>query len=148
MLYAIHNQFNCHMSHLAYFKELLIIGIISFLDKVAVENPSDCVKGSANAWRLCTVTQVEELKSIIRLLPIWATGIVFSAVYSQMGTLFVLQGNTMDLHTGSSFEIPSASLSLFDTISVIFWVPIYDCLIVPLARKFTAIKMVSLNFNG
>ncbi|WKA03459.1 hypothetical protein VitviT2T_021566 [Vitis vinifera] len=37
--------------------------------------------------RLCTVTQVEELKSIIRLQPIWAIGIVFSTVYSQMGTL-------------------------------------------------------------
>ncbi|KDO53231.1 hypothetical protein CISIN_1g008792mg [Citrus sinensis] len=113
---------------------------LSFLDKAAVETPSDCVKGSVNAWRLCTVTQVEEFKSIIRLLPIWAIGIVFSAVYSQMGTLFVLQGNTMDLHIDNSFEIPSASLSLFDTISVIFWVPIYDRLIVPLARKFTGHK--------
>lgn len=86
------------------------------------------------------MTQVEEFKSIIRLLPIWATGIVFFAVYSQMGTLFVLQGNTMDLYIDNSFEIPSASLSLFDTISVIFWVPIYDRLIVPLARKFTGHK--------
>lgn len=119
---------------------MLIIDIISFLDKAAVETPSDCVKGSVNAWRLCTVTQVEEFKSIIRLLPIWATGIVFFAVYSQMGTLFVLQGNTMDLHIDNSFEIPSASLSLFDTISVIFWVPIYDRLIAPLARKFTGHK--------
>lgn len=119
---------------------MLIIDIISFLDKAAVETPSDCVKGSVNAWRLCTVTQVEEFKSIIRLLPIWAIGIAFSAVYSQMGTLFVLQGNTMDLHIDNSFEIPSASLSLFDTISVIFWVPIYDRLIVPLARKFTGHK--------
>lgn len=105
-----------------------------------METQSDRVKGSIDAWRLCTVTQVEELKSIIRLLPIWATGIIFSAVYSQMGTLFVLQGNTMDLHMGKSFKIPSASLSLFDTISVIFWVPVYDRLIVPLARKYTGNK--------
>ncbi|CAK7333501.1 unnamed protein product [Dovyalis caffra] len=113
---------------------------LSFFDKAAVETPSDRVKGSANQWRLCTVTQVEELKSIIRLLPVWSTGIIFSAVYSQMGTLFVLQGNTMDLHMGKSFEIPSASLSLFDTMSVIFWVPIYDCVIVPFARRFTGHK--------
>ncbi|OMO85139.1 Proton-dependent oligopeptide transporter family [Corchorus capsularis] len=113
---------------------------LSFFDKAAVETSSDRIKGSINPWRLSTVTQVEELKSIIRLLPIWATGIIFSAVYSQMGTLFVLQGNTMDLHMGKSFEIPSASLSLFDTISVIFWVPVYDRLIVPFARKFTGHK--------
>ncbi|KAL5550082.1 hypothetical protein UlMin_000258 [Ulmus minor] len=113
---------------------------LSFFDKAAVETQLDQIKGSVNPWRLCIVTQVEELKSIIRLLPIWATGIIFSAVYSQMGTLFVLQGNTMDLHMGSSFEIPSASLSLFDTISVIFWVPIYGRVIIPFARKFTGHK--------
>ncbi|XP_065854732.1 protein NRT1/ PTR FAMILY 8.1-like [Euphorbia lathyris] len=113
----------------------------SFFDKAAVETPSDGVKVSKiNPWRLCTVTQVEELKSIIKLLPIWATGIIFSAVYSQMGTLFVLQGNTMDLHLSPSFQIPSASLSLFDTVSVIFWVPVYDAAIVPIARKFTGHK--------
>ncbi|KAK3031384.1 hypothetical protein RJ639_036092 [Escallonia herrerae] len=113
---------------------------LSFFDKAAVETQSDRIKGSVNAWRLCSVTQVEELKSIIRLLPIWATGIIFSTVYSQMGTLFVLQGNTMDLHMYKSFEIPSASLSLFDTVSVIFWVPVYDRLIVPFARKYTGHK--------
>ncbi|KAH7514591.1 hypothetical protein FEM48_Zijuj11G0105700 [Ziziphus jujuba var. spinosa] len=113
---------------------------LSFLDKAAVETKPDRIKGTVNPWRLCTVTQVEELKSIIRLLPIWATGIIFSAVYSQMGTLFVLQGNTMDLHITQSFQIPSASLSLFDTLSVIFWVPIYDRVIVPLARKLTGHK--------
>lgn len=110
---------------------------LSFLDKAAVETKADRSKGNVNPWRLSTVTQVEELKSIIRLLPIWATGIIFSAVYSQMGTLFVLQGNTMDLHVTPSFQIPSASLSLFDTLSVILWVPLYDRFVVPLARKLT-----------
>lgn len=106
-------------------------------DKAAVPTGSDDIKGTPNSWRLCTVTQVEELKAIIKILPIWATGIVFSAVYSQMSTMFVLQGNTMDQHIGPHFKIPSASLSLFDTLSVLFWVPIYDKLIVPFARKFT-----------
>lgn len=105
-----------------------------------METQSDRIKDSINPWRLCSVTQVEELKSIVGLLPIWATGIIFSAVYSQMGTLFVLQGNTMDLRMGSSFQIPSASLSLFDTVSVIFWVPVYDRVIVPFARRFTGHK--------
>lgn len=83
------------------------------------------------------MTQVEELKSIIRILPIWASGIVFATVYSQMSTLFVEQGDKMDPSMGPHFDIPAASLSVFDTISVITWVPIYDRLIVPLARKYT-----------
>lgn len=108
-----------------------------FLDKASVETENDRIKGLPNAWRLCTVTQVEELKSIVRLLPVWASGIVFSAVYSQMSTMFVLQGNTMDQHIGPNFKIPSASLSIFDTLSVLFWAPVYDRLIVPMVRKFT-----------
>lgn len=108
-----------------------------FLDKAAVETESDRNKASNNPWRLCTVTQVEELKSIIRVLPVWASGIIFAAVYSQMSTMFVLQGNTMDQHIGPNFKIPSASLSLFDTLSVIFWAPVYERVIIPFARKYT-----------
>ncbi|PIN24886.1 H+/oligopeptide symporter [Handroanthus impetiginosus] len=108
-----------------------------FLDKAAVETEADKAKGPATPWTLCTVTQVEELKSVIRLLPIWATGIVFSTVYGQMSTMFVLQGNTMDQHITPNFTIPSASLSLFDTLSVIFWAPVYDRIIIPISRKYT-----------
>jgi solute carrier family 15 (peptide/histidine transporter), member 3/4 len=106
-----------------------------FLDKSCVETQDEKDVGPANPWRLCTVTQVEELKSIVRLLPIWASGIIFSAVYSQMSTMFVLQGNTLDPHIGPNFEIPSASLSIFDTLSVIMWVPVYDCILVPIVRR-------------
>ncbi|WOG89111.1 hypothetical protein DCAR_0208347 [Daucus carota subsp. sativus] len=112
-----------------------------FFDRAAVEVQSDHIKGSPDPWRLCTVTQVEELKAIIKLLPIWATGIIFSTVYAQMGNLFVLQGSFMDISVGgSSFNIPPAALSIFDTLSVIFWVPVYDQIIVPVARKFTGHK--------
>ncbi|XP_072974777.1 protein NRT1/ PTR FAMILY 8.1-like isoform X1 [Typha angustifolia] len=110
---------------------------LKFFDKAAVITQEENKKSPVNPWRLCTVTQVEELKSIVRILPIWASGIIFSTVYSQMSTMFVLQGNTLDPHMGPSFKIPAASLSIFDTISVIVWVPIYDRFIVPFARKFT-----------
>jgi len=109
-----------------------------FLDKAAVETVNDkSTDGYNNPWRLCTVTQVEELKAVVRILPIWASGIIFATVYSQMSTLFVEQGGTMDASLGPHFKIPPASLSIFDTLSVIFWVPVYDRLIVPVARKYT-----------
>lgn len=111
---------------------------LKFFDKAAVETQDDKIKGDApNPWRLCTVTQVEELKSIVRFLPILTSGIIFSTVYGQMSTFFVLQGNTLDPSMGRHFKIPSASLSIFDTLSVIAWVPVYDKLIVPLARRVT-----------
>ncbi|XP_030468145.1 protein NRT1/ PTR FAMILY 8.3-like [Syzygium oleosum] len=106
------------------------------LDKAAVLSDAEAKSGDYNSWSLCTVTQVEELKILIRMFPIWATGIVFSAVYAQMSTMFVEQGMMMDTTVGS-FTIPPASLSTCDVISVIFWVPVYDSVIVPIARKFT-----------
>ncbi|CAI8585706.1 unnamed protein product [Vicia faba] len=109
---------------------------LRFFDKAAVLENSENLKDSTNPWKLCTITQVEELKAIIRLLPIWATGIIFATVYGQMSNYFVLQGEAMNTHLGN-FQIPPASLSIFDILSVIFWVPIYDRIIVPIARKFT-----------
>ncbi|XP_043695857.1 protein NRT1/ PTR FAMILY 8.3-like isoform X2 [Telopea speciosissima] len=107
------------------------------LDKAAVVSDLDVKQGDfSNPWKLCTVTQVEELKILIRMFPIWATGIVFSSVYAQMSTMFVEQGMVMDTTVGS-FTIPPASLSTFDVLSVIVWVPMYDRLLVPLARKIT-----------
>ncbi|XP_047330166.1 protein NRT1/ PTR FAMILY 8.3 [Impatiens glandulifera] len=110
---------------------------LKFLDKAAIVSEAESKTGYLpNPWRLCTITQVEELKILIRMFPVWATGIVFCAVYAQMSTMFVEQGMMMDTTVGS-FTIPAASLSTFDVISVIFWVPVYDRFLVPIARKFT-----------
>ncbi|KAM6546688.1 hypothetical protein CsatB_027424 [Cannabis sativa] len=110
---------------------------LTCLDRAAIVSDAENNSGNfSDPWRLCTVTQVEELKIVIRMFPVWATGIVFSAVYAQMSTMFVEQGTMMDTKIGS-FVIPPASLSTFDVISVIFWVPVYDRIIVPIARKFT-----------
>ncbi|KAH0707656.1 hypothetical protein KY285_012205 [Solanum tuberosum] len=117
-------------------RKLLHTDELRCLDKAAVVSDTESKTGDySNAWRLCTVTQVEELKILIRMFPIWATGIVFSAVYAQM-TLFVEQGMVMDTAIGS-FRIPPASLSLFDIISVLIWVPVYDRILVPIARRLT-----------
>nr|GEV96918.1 protein NRT1/ PTR FAMILY 8.3-like [Tanacetum cinerariifolium] len=51
--------------------------------------------------------------------------------------MFVEQKMAMDTTIGS-FTLPTATLTTFNVISVIFWVPVYDRIIVPLARKFIA----------
>ncbi|XP_048571872.1 protein NRT1/ PTR FAMILY 8.3-like isoform X3 [Triticum urartu] len=90
---------------------------------------------SANPWRLCTVTQVEELKILVRMFPVWATTIIFSAVFAQ-SSVFVEQGMVLDKRVGS-FDIPPASLFTFNGISVMIWIAIYDRVLIPIARKFT-----------
>ncbi|XP_027343216.1 protein NRT1/ PTR FAMILY 1.2-like [Abrus precatorius] len=84
-------------------------------------------------WRLCTVRQVEELKAIIKVLPIWSTGIILATTISQQ-TFSVVQASTMDrvvLH----MDIPPTSFSAFIILTLTIWVAIYDRILVPLLPK-------------
>ncbi|XP_039684540.1 protein NRT1/ PTR FAMILY 8.3 isoform X2 [Medicago truncatula] len=113
---------------------------LRFFDRAAVVSDSEKRSGDySNPWRLCTVTQVEELKILIRMFPIWATGIIYSSVYAQMSTLFVEQGTMMNTRIGS-FKLSPASLSTFEVGSVVLWVLVYDRIFVPIAKKFTGKK--------
>lgn len=76
------------------------------------------------------------MKVLIRMIPIMVTSAMFSTVYTQLSTLFVVQGATMDLQMGR-FSIPPASLSVIELLSVAFWVPFYDFVIMKVARKYT-----------
>ncbi|WOL05572.1 protein NRT1/ PTR FAMILY 8.3-like [Canna indica] len=106
-----------------------------FLDKAAITSDLETSKSHAeNSWTLCTITQVEELKILIRMLPIWATSIVYSAACTQMNSTFIQQGSVMDTKVGS-FSIPPASLSSFGVICVMVWVFIYNMLIAPAIQR-------------
>lgn len=109
-----------------------------FLDKAAIVLPPTDKQRMApkSSWSLCTVTQVEELKMLLRMSPIWASLIIFYAVSGQLSSTFVEQGMVMDNHVGP-FAIPPASLSIFGVFSVLIWVPVYETVLVPLARRFT-----------
>lgn len=108
-----------------------------FLEKAAIFKDSDMSNSTTvviNKWNLATLTDVEEVKMVIRMLPIWATTIIFWTVYAQMTTFSVSQATTMNRHIGS-FEIPGASLTFFFVGSILLTVPVYDRIIVPIARK-------------
>ncbi|XP_021742270.1 protein NRT1/ PTR FAMILY 1.2-like isoform X1 [Chenopodium quinoa] len=85
-----------------------------------------------NPWTLCTVEEVEELKSLIRVLPIWSTGVIMS-IHASQSSFGLLQAESMDRHLGPNFEVPAASFITFSTIVIVFWIPIYDRVLLPLA---------------
>ncbi|XP_062186930.1 protein NRT1/ PTR FAMILY 8.3-like isoform X2 [Phragmites australis] len=110
----------------------------SFLDKAAIISDLSLANGSCqSSWRLCTVTEVEELKILIRLLPIWVTGIFFGAAISQMHTTFIQQGTVMNTKIGS-LSVPPASLYSFEVICVTLWVLVVNKVIVPATRTYFA----------
>jgi peptide/histidine transporter 3/4 len=107
------------------------------LDKAAIIDEVDASNKTRNPWRLCSVTQVEEVKLVLRLIPIWLSCLMFTVVQAQIHTYFTKQGGTL-IHTiGPKFQFPPASLLGLVGVTILFVVPIYDRVFVPLARKFT-----------
>ncbi|KAL6906257.1 hypothetical protein ACP4OV_003858 [Aristida adscensionis] len=109
-----------------------------FFDKAAIVSAPSEHKGtsSMSSWRLCTVTQVEELKMLLRISPVWLSFVIFYAIKLQLSSTVIEQGMFMENRIGP-FGIPPASLSTFSVLSILIWVPVYETVLVPLARRFT-----------
>ncbi|PRQ55389.1 putative proton-dependent oligopeptide transporter family, major facilitator superfamily [Rosa chinensis] len=107
-----------------------------FLDKAMVIDHLDASSEARNPWRLCSLNQVEQVKLLLRLIPIWMCCLMFAVVQSFVQTFFTKQGSTMIRSIGS-FQIPQASLLIFVGLTIIVVIPIYDRVFVPTARKFT-----------
>ncbi|XP_078181956.1 protein NRT1/ PTR FAMILY 5.10-like [Carex rostrata] len=79
----------------------------------------------------------KEAKEILKLFPIWATCLVYALVFAQLSTFFIKQAATLDRQIGPTFQVPPAALSSFISVSAVVFVPIYDRIIIPMARKIT-----------
>ncbi|KAI3953939.1 hypothetical protein MKW98_017763 [Papaver atlanticum] len=110
-----------------------------FLDKAAIVSVDDLINAdgsAANPWRLCRIQQVEEVKCLVRVLPIWASTSVFHIPTTLLHTYAVFQALQSDRHLGK-FQVPAASYIAFCWLSMSIWIPIYDRFIVPSLRKIT-----------
>uniref|UniRef100_A0A0E0L161 Major facilitator superfamily (MFS) profile domain-containing protein n=1 Tax=Oryza punctata TaxID=4537 RepID=A0A0E0L161_ORYPU len=105
-----------------------------FLDKAALVRTSPA-EAEAEV-EPCTVTEVEEVKLITGMIVVWLTTLVPCTIWAQVNTLFVKQGTTLDRSVGG-VRIPAASLGSFITISMLLSIPVYDRVLVPLARRRT-----------
>ncbi|OMP06774.1 Proton-dependent oligopeptide transporter family [Corchorus olitorius] len=114
---------------------------MTFLDKAAIVTEEDFVKSTQapNLWRLNTVHRVEELKSVIRMGPIWAAGILLITAYAQQSTFSLQQAKTMNRHLTKSFEIPAGSMSVFTMVSMLSTIALYDRVLVRIFRRFTGL---------
>ncbi|KAI7750627.1 hypothetical protein M8C21_031382 [Ambrosia artemisiifolia] len=107
-----------------------------FFDKAAVmEDPE--LTDISDRWKLCTVTQVEELKTFLRVFPVWASTIALSLSLAQQSTFFLAQSKILDRHLGPNFVIPPGSMQVFAVINAFITVPIYERFVVPILQKRT-----------
>ncbi|GLJ23107.1 hypothetical protein SUGI_0436170 [Cryptomeria japonica] len=107
------------------------------LDKAAIGEEEHCNK---DPWKACTGRQVEEVKQVARMLPMWLTVIIYSVTLAQGGTFFVKQSSTMDRSLGPHFSIPPASTLAIVIIATLIAVSAYDRLLVPIAARITGME--------
>ncbi|KAF8029402.1 hypothetical protein BT93_E1952 [Corymbia citriodora subsp. variegata] len=109
-----------------------------FLDKAAIQASSPEQFGGVkvpNRWALCRVTQVENAKIILGMVPVFCCTIIMSLCLSLLLTFSIQQGLTMNTSITSSFHIPPASMPIILTAFLVVVVPVYDWVFVPFARK-------------
>ncbi|PIK49803.1 putative solute carrier family 15 member 4-like [Apostichopus japonicus] len=90
-------------------------------------------------------SEVESTKSILRLLPIFGTFILYWTVYNQMSSTYFLQGERLRLKY-NDFTLPAAILNLFDVIAILILVPFFDRILYPGLQKlgvnFTLLRRI------
>ncbi|KAG8098804.1 hypothetical protein GUJ93_ZPchr0013g35546 [Zizania palustris] len=109
---------------------------LRFLDKAAIVEHGGGEE-RCGAWRLATVTQVEETKLAMAMVPIWVATLPFGITAAQVSTFFIKQGSVMDRHLGPHFVLPPASTFAFAAIAMIITVAIYDKVLEPYLQRLT-----------
>ncbi|XP_074286814.1 protein NRT1/ PTR FAMILY 6.4 [Silene latifolia] len=120
-----------HSSKLSYAPVLRCLDKAAIMDDFAAKG-----ENRNNPWIVSTVTEVEEVKMVLKLIPIWSTCILFWTVYSQMTTFTIEQATFMDRKVGS-FVIPAGSFSVFLFISILLFTSLNERVFVPIARRLT-----------
>ncbi|KAL8517298.1 hypothetical protein ACS0TY_015508 [Phlomoides rotata] len=84
------------------------------LDKAAIILPDQSVEDQENKWRICSVTDVEEAKIAVRMVPMWMTFVVCGIVSSIANTYFVEQAKNMNRYVGKLKLPPQILLLIFE----------------------------------
>ena len=109
-----------------------------WLDRAAVVPPgvSWPLYGDPPPKGFVPVSQVEETKQLIRIMPVWATLLIWNLGYAQLATIMVQQAESMNRKVGGGkFEIPPASVSVFATVTILILVPLWDRTVRPILEK-------------
>ncbi|KAL0460658.1 UNVERIFIED_CONTAM: protein NRT1/ PTR FAMILY 2.7 [Sesamum latifolium] len=109
------------------------------LNRAALKTEGDILPDGSTSnskpWKLCTVQQVEDLKTLIRILPLWSTSILLATPIGIQASLTVLQALTTDRHLGHRLQIPAGSMIVFLLISVAVSLTLFDHFLWPMWKK-------------
>ncbi|KAJ8751285.1 hypothetical protein K2173_016466 [Erythroxylum novogranatense] len=123
---------------------------VGFLNRAALKTEGDGKPDGyiRSIWRLCTVHQVEDLKTLLRILPLWSSSIFLSTPIAIQGSLTVLQALTLDRQLGPDFKIPVGFFLVLALISAGLSLFIIDQIICPLFHKLILRSLTPLQRIG
>ncbi|KAB1220402.1 Protein NRT1/ PTR FAMILY 4.6, partial [Morella rubra] len=116
-----------------------------FFDRAAIIRRDNDIASTSTEqgpnWSLCTVTQVEETKILIRMLPIILSTIFMNTCLAQLQTFSIQQSSTLNPYL-LGFKVPGSSIPVIPVLFIFVLIPLYDRVFVPLARKRIGIGLV------
>ncbi|MQL98884.1 hypothetical protein Taro_031600 [Colocasia esculenta] len=120
------------------------------LNRAALTTPGDInADGSlARPWRLCTVDQVEDLKAVVRILPLWLSSIFLSVSIGIVLSLAILQALSLDRRLGPHFTVPAGTLSVVALVAAAVTLPALDRCLYPAWRRLVGRPLTPLQRVG
>ncbi|XP_057735766.1 protein NRT1/ PTR FAMILY 1.2-like isoform X1 [Arachis stenosperma] len=104
---------------------------LRFLNKACfIKDPE---KDLASDGSASTIDEVEELKAIIKVIPLWSTGIMMSLNIG--GSFGLLQAKSLNRYITRNFQVPAGSLSVIMIFTIFLWIALYDRIVIPLATR-------------
>ncbi|VVB04693.1 unnamed protein product [Arabis nemorensis] len=119
-----------------------------FLNRAALKTDDDLNQKDGSVWRLCTVQEVEDLKAILRVLPLWLAIIFVSTPMVMQTSLMVLQALVTDRGIGPHFKVPAGSLQVIVLISASIVIMMNNWLVYPMYKKLTHKPLTPLQKVG
>ncbi|XP_059459989.1 protein NRT1/ PTR FAMILY 5.5-like isoform X1 [Corylus avellana] len=128
-----------HANHQVSLNSLPQTPSLRCLDKAAMIVPTQTLEQQVqNKWKLCKVTEVEETKIFIRMIPMWSTFIMCGVVSSIGATYFLEQANKMNRKVGRLI-VPLPILLIFHDITKSMSAKFYVKMVKMLSGKYAAL---------
>ncbi|KAA3489575.1 protein NRT1/PTR FAMILY 2.7-like [Gossypium australe] len=121
-----------------------------FLNRAALITEGDISSdGSiAKPWNISSVQQVEDLKTLIRILPLWASTVFLATPIVIQTNMTVLQALAMDRHLGPNFKIPAGSITVVVLISSAIFIALFDRFLYSTWQSLTGRSLTPLQRIG
>lgn len=103
---------------------------------------------TTKSWSQCTVEEVEDLKKLIKIMPLWSSSIFLSGAIGVIISFTVLMALVMDRRVGSDMNIPAGTFTVVTLIFTALTSSTLDRIIYPTYKKITGKRLTYIQGIG